>query len=132
MGPPADGHARTPTSRAGPDPQGRGEPCPLRIALVPLSDTSTASETRLRRSCTGRRSRAASCVTRSHTSGSRWIDAARFFGLLFMRRSVPRAAGSATHGEREQALAALFYRSGWTQEELAKKEGKSQQWLAEW
>lgn len=31
---------------------------------------------------------------------------------------------------RDQALAALFYRSGWTQEELAKKEGKSPQWIA--
>jgi transcriptional regulator with XRE-family HTH domain len=30
----------------------------------------------------------------------------------------------------EQALAALFHRSGWTQQELADKEGKSQQWIA--
>lgn len=30
----------------------------------------------------------------------------------------------------EQALAALFHQSGWTQEELAKKEGKSQDWIS--
>jgi hypothetical protein len=29
----------------------------------------------------------------------------------------------------DQALAALFYRSGWTQEELAQKEGKSRTWV---
>jgi transcriptional regulator with XRE-family HTH domain len=29
----------------------------------------------------------------------------------------------------QQELARLFYRSGWTQEELAKKEGKSRQWI---
>ena len=29
----------------------------------------------------------------------------------------------------EQALASLFYRSGWTQEKLAAKEGKSQKWV---
>jgi transcriptional regulator with XRE-family HTH domain len=29
----------------------------------------------------------------------------------------------------EQALALLFHRSGWTQEELAKKEGKSRTWI---
>lgn len=29
----------------------------------------------------------------------------------------------------EQALAGLFFHSGWTQEELAKKEGKSQTWV---
>lgn len=32
--------------------------------------------------------------------------------------------------KRDQALATLFYRSGWTQEELAKKEGKSQDWVS--
>jgi hypothetical protein len=32
--------------------------------------------------------------------------------------------------KREQALALLFYRSGWTQQELANKEGKSQQNIA--
>lgn len=36
-----------------------------------------------------------------------------------------REAGSL----RDQALAGLFWRSGWTQEELAAKEGKSQQWV---
>jgi hypothetical protein len=30
----------------------------------------------------------------------------------------------------EQELASLFYRSGWTQDELAKKEEKTQQWVA--
>jgi hypothetical protein len=30
---------------------------------------------------------------------------------------------------RDQALAKLFHRSGWTQEELAKAEGKSQSWM---
>lgn len=31
---------------------------------------------------------------------------------------------------RDQALAALIYRTGWTQDELAKKEGKTHQWIA--
>jgi hypothetical protein len=31
---------------------------------------------------------------------------------------------------REQALAVLFYRSNWTQEDLAKKLGKTQQWVS--
>ena len=31
---------------------------------------------------------------------------------------------------RDQALAKLFARSGWTQEKLAEKEGKSRQWVA--
>jgi hypothetical protein len=31
--------------------------------------------------------------------------------------------------KRDQAMAEFFYRSGWTQEELAKKEGKSRQWI---
>lgn len=30
----------------------------------------------------------------------------------------------------EQALALLFHRSGWTQQELAKVEGKSQRWVS--
>lgn len=30
----------------------------------------------------------------------------------------------------EQALATLFYRSGWTQEKLAAKEGKEQRWIS--
>jgi hypothetical protein len=30
----------------------------------------------------------------------------------------------------DQALARLFYRSGWTQEELAKKEDRGQSWVA--
>lgn len=33
-------------------------------------------------------------------------------------------------GKRDQALALLFARSNWTQEELAKKEGKTRQWIA--
>jgi hypothetical protein len=32
--------------------------------------------------------------------------------------------------KRDQALAALFHRSGWTQEELAKKEAKPQSWIS--
>ncbi len=34
------------------------------------------------------------------------------------------------HARRDQALADLFYRSGWTQDRLAAKEGKSQQWVS--
>lgn len=49
-----------------------------------------------------------------------------------------RAALRETYGEnsteaaakRDQALAKLFYRSGWTQEELADKESKSPQWIS--
>lgn len=49
-----------------------------------------------------------------------------------------RAVIRETYGEssteaaakRDQALAKLFYRSGWTQEELADKEGKSPQWIS--
>lgn len=33
------------------------------------------------------------------------------------------------HARRDQALADLFYRSGWTQDRLAEKEGKSQKWV---
>src|SRR5262245_56778888 len=32
--------------------------------------------------------------------------------------------------KRDQAMALLFRRSGWTQEQLARKEGKTQQWIA--
>ncbi len=32
--------------------------------------------------------------------------------------------------KRDQALAVLFYKSGWTQEELAEKEAKTRQWVA--
>lgn len=40
------------------------------------------------------------------------------------------ASDKATAGIRwEQELALLFYRSGWTQEELAKQEGKSRTWI---
>jgi hypothetical protein len=38
-------------------------------------------------------------------------------------RDSPAAKG-------DHALVILFYRSGWTQEELAKKEGKGQQWIS--
>jgi|SRR5215475_1435956 len=33
--------------------------------------------------------------------------------------------------KRDQALAELFHRSGWTQERLAQKEGKAQSWVAQ-
>ena len=33
--------------------------------------------------------------------------------------------------KRDQTLADLFYRSGWTQEKLAKKEDKGQQWVSD-
>ena len=53
-------------------------------------------------------------------------------------RSHPRARLRKLYGEssvetaakRDQALAQLFARSGWTQEELGKKEGKSQDWIS--
>lgn len=42
-----------------------------------------------------------------------------------------RQVKTALAGARfEQELAQLFYRSGWTQEQLAKKEGKSQTHVA--
>jgi hypothetical protein len=52
--------------------------------------------------------------------------------------TIARAKLAETYGEtsieaaakRDQALALLFHRSGWTQEELARKEGKTQQWVA--
>jgi hypothetical protein len=40
------------------------------------------------------------------------------------------AKGASLAALRDQALADLFYRSGWTQEQLAAKEGKTQQWVA--
>jgi hypothetical protein len=43
---------------------------------------------------------------------------------LYDESSVEAAA------KRDQALAQLFARSGWTQEELARKESKTQQWVA--
>ena len=43
---------------------------------------------------------------------------------LYDESSVEAAA------KRDQALAQLFARSGWTQEELGKKEGKSQDWIS--
>lgn len=42
------------------------------------------------------------------------------------------ANASEANGLREQALAALYHRTGWTQVELAKVEGKSQQRVAQW
>ena len=51
-------------------------------------------------------------------------------------KSHPRARLRELYGEssveakRDQALAQLFARSGWTQEELGKKEGKSQDWIS--
>jgi hypothetical protein len=41
------------------------------------------------------------------------------------------SAANEANGKREQALAALFYRSNWTQEELAKKEGKGKSWISQ-
>lgn len=50
-------------------------------------------------------------------------------------RARPREAcgdGKAEAGARfEQELAKLFYRSGWTQEMLAAKEGKSAGWICQ-
>ena len=50
-------------------------------------------------------------------------------------REAIRATYGDSSGEaaalRDQALAKLFYRSGWTQEELAAKEGKSRSYLAQ-
>lgn len=40
-------------------------------------------------------------------------------------------SGTAAAAKREQALAMLFYRSGWTQEKLAEKEGRSEGWVCQ-
>lgn len=51
-----------------------------------------------------------------------------------VEREALRAAYGDTPAERsgcfDQELARLFYRSAWTQEQLAKHEGKTQQWVA--
>lgn len=44
-------------------------------------------------------------------------------------RDVYGESGADAGAKFEQALASLFYRSNWTQEELAKKEGKSRSYL---
>jgi len=33
--------------------------------------------------------------------------------------------------KRDQALALLFYRSGWTEDQVAKKEGRTRQWVSD-
>jgi transcriptional regulator with XRE-family HTH domain len=44
-------------------------------------------------------------------------------------RALYGASSAAAAAKRDQALALLFYRSGWTQEELAEKERMSQTWV---
>ncbi|MDX0657913.1 hypothetical protein GOD21_12870 [Sinorhizobium medicae] len=52
--------------------------------------------------------------------------AARWRAFAVSWGNVPADAGI----RFEQELARLFYRSGWTQEELAAKEGKNQSWVS--
>ena len=42
---------------------------------------------------------------------------------------VRARVGAAAGAKRDQVLAGLFYRSGWTQQELAEVEGKNQSWV---
>jgi hypothetical protein len=63
-----------------------------------------------------------------YEGGPGWGPVIRYVnGVGNMRDAWTGVANSATHGPR---LAALFYRSNWTQEQLAKKEGKGQSWIA--
>lgn len=60
---------------------------------------------------------------------TRMTEAAYDFERAKLRELYGDSSAEAS-AKRDQALAVLFYRSGWTQEELAKKEGKSQRWIA--